>query len=334
VLDVIHALRQLLSGRAEILDPEIFPAGTLTRWSTTGVQVFEMDVDLCGDVVTYRLEIEHIEEIRGARICLERLSAEAKPLFESRGDEVTLYRDDHTAGPTFPADYFAASALARTPARKENQRVTRFLEHMRKTVICGLYPRGFAAESSSEDALLARDGSNFAGWYRHIFQEHQELMPDYLEALRDVIDGFQGIRLEKVGSDTRAFQTIFAQHGKRFELRLSELSDGQRALIALYALVHLTAGQGYSLFLDEPDNYLALPEIQPWLIALSDACGDTLSQAVLCSHHPELIDYLGGDRGLLMARETSGVVVTKRPSTDGLEGGLKLSELIARGWER
>jgi hypothetical protein len=55
---------------------------------------------------------------------------------------------------------------------------------------------------------------------------------------------------------------------------------------------------------------------------------------VLCSHHPELIDYLGGDRGWVLRRETSGVTVVRPAGELAVEGGLKLSEVIARGWER
>ena len=126
---------------------------------------------------------------------------------------------------------------------------------------------------------------------------------------------------------------MFEQFGERYELRFDEISDGQRALIALYALVRLGGGQGYTLLLDEPDNYVALAEIQPWLMQLADACGEAVPQAVLCSHHPELIDYLGSDHGILLERESSGVTVAKRLSAMSADGGLKLSEVIARGWQ-
>ncbi|MGH7490726.1 MAG: AAA family ATPase, partial [bacterium] len=117
-----------------------------------------------------------------------------------------------------------------------------------------------------------------------------------VEALRKVVDDFQSIRMEKVGSEARAFLVVFQGRGGRYELRLDELSDGQRALIAIYTLVHL-AGEQDVLFLDEPDNFLALSEIQPWLMVLSDVCGVRPRQAVICSHHPELIDYLGREAG-------------------------------------
>lgn len=333
VLDVVYALRQLLSGVAKLTDAEILPSRTLTRWQTRPIQVFELDVELEGETLTYRLELEHDRGRRLARVQKERLSATGGPLFDFAGGEVQLYRDDHTPGPTFRSDW-TESALARVQPTSSNPRLTHFLEFMRKILVCGLYPRRFAAEAASEDPLLERDGGNFAAWYRHVFQERQDLVPGYVEALREVLDGFQGIRLEKVGEDTRAFRAVFEQDGERFELRLDELSDGERALVALYALVHVTAGQGYTLFLDEPDNYVALAELQPWLRALDDACGEALPQTVIASHHPELIDYLGGERGLLFARESSGVVRARPLKPDAAESGLKLSELVARGWER
>lgn len=333
VLDVMLAIRQLLGGAAKITDTDVFPTRTLTRWQNRPLQTVEIDVDLDGDAVRYRLEVEHDIRQRRARIRLERLEADGRPLFEFVDGDVHLYRDDHSPGPHFPADW-SLSDLARVPPRDDNQRLTRFLEFVRKILVCALCPASFETESTNDDPLLARDARNFTAWYWHLLLERQDLVPGFTETLREVIDGFTGIRLQSVGQDTRALLVMFEQDGDRYELRLDEISDGQRALIALYALVHLAPGQGYTLFLDEPDNYLDLPEIQPWLIQLADSCGETVPQAVLCSHHPELIDYLGSDRGLLLQRGASGVVTVQRPGGKAIEGGLKLSEVVARGWER
>lgn len=332
VLDVVFALRQLLGGVAKVSDAEAFPARTLTRWQHRNLQVFEIEATIEGDSLVYRLEVEHERATKRSRITLERLTAHGKPLFECRRGEVQLYRDDHSPGPPYTVDW-SESALARVAPRADNKRLTRFLDFMRKVMVCGLYPASFQTESTSEDPLLDRDARNFAAWYRHILQERPDLVPDYTKALQEVIVGLDGIRLERVGQDTRALMVKFQEHGEPYELRFDEISDGQRALIALYALIRLVAGQGYTLFLDEPDNYVALSEIQPWLIELADSCGDAVPQAVLCSHHPELIDYLGSDRGLLLQRESSGVVVARRLDAKRLEGVLRTSELVARGWE-
>ncbi len=332
VLDVMFALRRLLSGEAKVTDPDAFPTKTLARWQSRNRQVFEVDVALKGDELRYRLEVEHERATRRARIALERLDSRGQPLFVFDQGNVHLYRDDYSPGPSFAADW-SESNLARVPPRNDNTRLTRFLDFVRKVIVCGLYPASFQTESTTEDPMLNRGARNFSAWYRHVLLERQELVPEFTKAIQEVIDGFRGIRMERVGLDTRALMVMFDQFGERYELRFDEVSDGQRALIALYSLVRLAAGQGYSLFLDEPDNYLALTEIQPWLIGLADACGVDVPQAVLCSHHPELIDYLGGDRGLVLKRESSGATSVRPSSELAVEGGLKLSEVIARGWE-
>jgi len=333
VLDAMYALRQLLAGVAKVTDVGVFPTPTLTRWQSRDLQVYELDAELEDDTLRYRLEIEHERATRRCRIKLEQLVANGQPLFRCKEGEVQLYRDNHSKGPTFGVDW-SESALARVAPRGDNIRLTRFLDFMRKVIVCGLYPAGFETESSTEDSILQRDARNFAAWYRHLLFERQELVPEFTKALREVIAGFRGIRMEKVGLDTRAVMVMFEEYGERYELRLDEISDGQRALIALYSLVRLAAGQGYTLFLDEPDNYIALEEIQPWLIGLADACGAEVPQAVLCSHHPELIDYLGADRGLLLQRESSGVTKAKSLAEATVDDGLKLSERITRGWQQ
>ncbi|HSF38980.1 MAG TPA: ATP-binding protein [Thermoanaerobaculia bacterium] len=332
VLDVLFALRQLLSGTGKVTDPDVFPARSLTRWQNRNLQVFEVVVSLEGEPdAIYRLEVEHKKESRLERIILESLTIDSKPLFEFRHGEVQLYRDDYSLGSQYSADW-SESAMARVASRPINRRLTRFLDFMRGVSVCALNPKDFQGESVNEEPRLQPDGHNFASWYRHQIQERQDLILGVVSALREVLGDFQSIRMEKVGSEARAFLVVFDGSNGRYELRLDELSDGQRSLIALYALLHLSGEQDI-LFLDEPDNFVALAEIQPWLIALSDASGIRPRQAVLCSHHPELIDYLGSEAGVLLKRESSGSITTRRLSEIPLEGGLKLSEVIARGWE-
>lgn len=337
VLDVLFSLRHLLDGSSKVVDRGVFPSSTCTRWQKVATQVVEVEVLLGSDSFVYRLEVEHDADRRRGHIQHETLNANGKPLFAFDNGEVQLYRDDHGAGPSFPADW-SESALARVAHRGDNKRLTAFLEFMRRMVVCGLYPRTFTAESSIEDPVLSRDGANFTSWYRHMMLEHQDLVPEFLGAISEVLPDFASIRLERVGTDARALRLQFRRgagsDADKYELSLDELSDGQRALLAIYALIHLSAGQGNALFLDEPDNYVALAELQPWLMTLADACGDTLPQVVICSHHPELIDYLGPDHGLILSKEITGVTKVSKASDIELGDALTVSEVIARGWGR
>lgn len=338
ILEVIFALRQLLVGGARITDPHVFPQRTLTRWQRRDIQTIEVSLDLDGDSFSYRIEIEHYRKEKKSRIRLERLLTDRGPLFSYDKGEVQLYNDDHSKGPCFSFNNgkWPESVLASIGPTTNNNRLTNFLRFIEQVVVCGIDPTSFKTESSTEDIFLEKNASNFAAWYRHLLQEQQDLVPEFVESIRDIIPGLKGIRLERIGLDTRALIAKFEKNGTPYELRLDEISDGDRALTVLYSLIHLTKGQRYTLFLDEPDNFVALPEIQPWLIELSNCCGEDFPQAILCSHHPELIDYFGGDRGLLLDCENSGVTRARKLEEIGElaidHTSLRLSEIVARGW--
>lgn len=337
VLDAVFALRRLLEGTSRVTNRDIFPPSSLTRWQERPVQVMEADLELDGMQYSYRLEVEHDRVQRKARIGREDLSADGGPLFAFEGGEVQLYRDDHSRGATFKGDW-TESALARVQPVKNNIRLTRFLDFMRSVLVCGLNPPTFATEAASEDPTLARDGRNFVEWYRHFLQERQDLSLAYTQAMQDVLHGLRGFRLERVGIDTRALVGVFGDADEPHAYKLHELSDGQRALTVLYALTHLAADQGRAIFIDEPANLVGLFEVQPWLIALTEACSANRSQAVLSSHHPEVIDYLGADQAILLSRDDTGPTraepLSRRLDHLARNGPLKFSEVMARGWEQ
>lgn len=348
VLDVVYALRRLLSGEAKVTDRDVFPTRTLTRWQSRNLQVFELKVVLQSETYTYRLEVDHEPEIRKARIQSECLRVDGNSLFEFVMSEVQLFRDDSTSGiskgPSYTADW-SESALARVFPGPANRRLTRFLDHVRRILVCSMQPPMLLTDSTEESSMLSRDGRNFADWFRHFHQERPDLTQAHKNHLVEVVaGGFRLIQLEQVGHDARSLTLRFNDQKDGdsrggYTLRFDEVSDGQRALIVLYGLITLVGDQGYTLFIDEPENYVALREIQPWLICLNDAIGDAFPQAVVTSHHPELIDYLGYEYGTMLQRETSGVITVGRPQAaagvrEGQAVGLKLPELVARGWER
>jgi len=113
---------------------------------------------------------------------------------------------------------------------------------------------------------------------------------------------------------------------------LSDLSEGQRALIALYVLLFCALPEGATLLIDEPDNFLALAEIQPWLLQLLDRVDEVHAQVIVTSHHPEILNQMAAQGGVLFDRPGGGATRVRAfdPADDS---GLTPAELIARGWE-
>ncbi len=178
--------------------------------------------------------------------------------------------------------------------------------------------------------------TNFVGWYRHAAQENMGRIAELFAVLEKALPGFDSINLTESGENARALKVAFRgmdEDDKLHRYGLGQLSDGQKALVALYSLILLSANGRVSLFLDEPDNYLALREVQPWLAEVVERCGDTLEQAVLVSHHPVTIDYMAGAKGRWFFRDNDGPVrVSDKP--ESTVDGLSLAETVARGWER
>lgn len=330
VFEVIRKLRGFISDGQRVV--ETFPASSLTRWQKSPLQSFRLElVGPDAAIFQYELVVGHDIAGKRARVENEILLRNGRPLFEFTKGNIQLYREDHSQGPIFPGDW-SQSGLGAMVSR-ENQHLDWFKTFVHSIVVAGLQPYVMTGESASEADALAGDGSNFASWFRYLSQEYQDRVFELTQRLRSVLPGFHAFRLSQAGSEYRILQVGFVlpSGGEPVYYRFDELSDGQRALIVLNAVLFGAAGQDQAIFLDEPENYLALQELQPWLMDLQSACGNGNRQAVLISHHPEFIDMVGERNGIWLARNAQGMAQVRYelPKSDE---GLRLSERIERGW--
>jgi len=330
LFDLLYKIRHLIVDNAKV--GEVFPPEDLTAWVNKSEQSFELDVQGEDGLFSYKLVISHNSNIKKQRVEFEHLLLDGKPLFEFKQGEVKLYHDDHKPGPEYSFDW-SVSALATIVSRPDNKKLTWFKEWVQMMFIVSLQPKSMTSETAEESSWLNRDGTNFASWYRYISQEHQDKIFKLTKQLRDTIPGFHAFKLEQAGKH-RILKVGFSSGNENTEqiyFDFEQLSDGQRVIIVLYSLLLGLQDMGHTVFIDEPENYVSLPEIQPWLMELNDACGDGFPQAVLISHHPELIDYLGPESGKWLERDPLGPTRIKK-LPEKIEKGLKLSEQIARGW--
>ena len=227
----------------------------------------------------------------------------------------------------------------RFPARKDNTLLIWFRRRMSRVFV--FYPDPLQILSISEDEAPRPDRSlhHLASWIRHLQLESPEISRLLSESLQGVLDGFIGYRFPDQGGKTCVLKfqfnsptSDFGRNSKSFSLGLGHLSTGQRTLVALYTLLHAAVGEDLTLCIDEPDNYVALREIQPWLVELTDKVKDTGGQCLLISHHPELINYLAADCGVRFFREGGGPA-RAQPFEWSEDETLRPAEVVARGWE-
>lgn len=336
LFEVLRKIQSFLDGTKVT---SIFDPGDLTRWQTSPLQRFELEIEGNGGIYKYELAVEHRDGKQAGQpihIYYERLWFNDQPLFQldepPRGthphilDAAQLYNDDYSKSQVLPINR-SHSAIALMPSHDLNTRLIWFRQRIERFIIVQVNPLTMDVTSIREEIQLNVVAKNFVSWYRHVSQNQGKAI-EITKALGEALDGFEYFRF-KEGALTVLFS---GENDKRkdIEYRFDELSDGQRALIVLYTLIHFARSQDYTLCIDEPENFLALPEIQPWLTLLYDLCSDGELQALLISHHPELIDYLASSASYWFDYQSNTPVRVKRITDEG--NGLPIFELVARGW--
>ncbi|MDX2283654.1 MAG: ATP-binding protein [Bacteroidia bacterium] len=330
VFEVLKKLQQLLDG-AEA--PAVFHAADCTRWSGLTVQRFELVLQQGEEQFQYTLVLEHDDSRTRLRIQEEQLLAGGTLLASFRSGNAQLYRDDGSQGPAYTYDW-KRSLIAGIPPHPSNKRLTHFRELVSKILIVKAIPSEIGSHSMSESPYLEDSLRNFASWYRYVSLQDQGTVLEATRTLQGLMEGFSHIDLRQNG-ESRVLTVNFRTESSRQPVayRFDELSDGQRQLICLYLLLAFARTQEYVLCLDEPDNYLALPEIQPWLMQLFDDASDGLYQALLITHHPVPINYLTGARAAVwLYRQQHGPVRVSRIAEDAGADGVSVATLVERGW--
>lgn len=340
LMDVLERLRQLVCESARIQDCFPLSERSLGLANAEGAMQFELDLrDAQGGLYTYGLQIE-IDAERGLqRIGREWLHYNGKPLFSAERGEAQLYRDDHSTGPSFPMDW-TLSGVGFLMSGNDNRLLSAFKERLARVYVIRLLPSAMSDESRAEASRPDTRLANFADWYRHLSLAMPERIHPLLDDLRARLPGLLGLHFRTAGDGKILYVDFKGETQAKVSLRFGALSDGQKALIGLYtALRVLPQTGGATLCIDEPENYLALPEIQPWMDALADLAEpeaeEDTCQVLLISHHPWLLNFLAVEQGVWLERmHGSGPTREHAIGAQVAEGQLAISELIDRGWIR
>lgn len=333
IFDLIERIRALVVDGCRI--DEAFGREHLTTWQDQPQQQFEIEIAGESESYTYRLEIEHRPAGRQVRIGEESLRYGTRTLYEFRAEtrKARLYRDDGSSGGEYLFDW-SRSGVTALYERPGNKLLTRFKQQLGAVLVVRPNPMSISAESREEAERPDIALTDFASWYRFLSQERPDQLMRLHSALRRVIPDFDMLRLRQAG-EGKLLEVVFTTQISelRRAYKLNELSDGQRALIALYTLIHSLPEEGATLCIDEPENFVALPEIQPWLDELDALCSEGPHQGLLISHHPRPINLLAREAGFWIDRSSAASPTRARPvGIAGKGTELAMDQLVERGW--
>jgi predicted ATPase len=307
-----------------------FVGKTSTRWQAVQTQRFELDVSGIPGTFRYELVVQEAGATGYLKVHRESVTLDGKQLFLFEKGQVHLYNDASTEKVKFPLDT-RRSGLAIVESRPENKKLSWFKNWLDQLIYVQIDPKLMGARAEKEAPHPTYNLDNYAEWYRHLRLESGYATDVLRRSLTDIIGGFESLDLRDAGLNSRILHVSAKVGGAAVEYAFDELSDGQRALIGLYTLLHCLKNPHSLLCIDEPDNFVALAEIQPWLSMLRDATESGL-QVMLASHHPEVLNQLAPDHGVVLDRKDGRHTVTT-PFLRESGSTLTPAEMVARGWE-
>jgi energy-coupling factor transporter ATP-binding protein EcfA2 len=237
LLDAIRLVKALLKGYENpFLDT------TRTRWLNLPRQTIEIESLLDGKVYAYRLENMFSKDSPVSRVYAESLSVEGETVFDQVDGKIRVLAGQD-ASSMLPLKTANSSLQL---ASLSSAYVARFLEWIKRVhcLYIDAYPDAMSDTSDGEDALPDDELENLADWYRHLAQADLSAVVSTMRSLDETLDGFNSLQLEQLGVSSRVLRASFELVGKRVTYLLSELSPGQRQLIALYLILHALIARG------------------------------------------------------------------------------------------
>lgn len=279
---------------------QVFSTDDRTRWASLMSQRFEFELASPIGDFEYSLFIGFNSQTQAPWVAEESLKLGGRSLYEFDGANGRLFS---TPVVSFP---FSANRSYLSNVEPQTARTTLmgFGEEFGRVLAVKIDPSRVSALSTRQEPRLNYDGSSFAAWYRWFAANKTELQQKYFDSLVGPLPGFRVLKTREAGKQFETRATIETMRGGH-TFSLDELSDGQRQLLVLYLLLQIIE-PGTVLFLDEPDNFLSLREIQPWLAELDRVVDEQGAQAFLVSHQAEAMNYLASRNVFVFSRPSKG----------------------------
>ncbi len=289
------------------------PASTLPWGDKAVIQTFEIDVrdPDGGDDIRYQLRVSHAGPSSSAQFVDERLTKGKTSVLSVTAAGVKVLGENGQVleaafqGPTTAL----SSGLGGHPILGRFRAVISGISFFR------INPYNILETSSAEDHQLKADASNFAAWLRYVATDRASYV-GFLARIAEALPQLKNLRQLDLGGDKQTLVAAVTRGSLNESLiPFSDFSEGEKCLCVLHAIAAFRPSAS-SLFLDEPDNFLSLREVQPLLSGLVEGG----SQLFVVTHHPEAIDYLAADSSWLFERPSGEQVQVSRMVFDRSRG--------------
>lgn len=302
VLEVFQSVSRGVNGVKDLIQSKDF-----TRGRSSVPMRFEIEIVLDQKVYAYVLAFDLPDKFKKLRVIEERLSVADAVVYSRKEAQVTLAREGKKSqqnhDPQFSVDWHLV-ALPVIQEKSAKDPIHIFRSWLSRMVILAPLPSRIDGTSSGETFEIVRDGSNFGDWFSGLLSVYPAAYTTIDRYLRDVIPDIEDIQNKVTGENAKSLVIQFEANKASFRLDFDELSDGEKCIF-LSALV-IAANKYYGpifCFWDEPDNYLSLPEVGHFVMALRRTFKEN-GQILMTSHNEETIRKFPNEHIILLSRKS------------------------------
>ena len=325
VFDALRFVRDLATGNCFLGSAGDESKRTISKlefckWLDSTTQEFELEIEENECKFIYQLHIEQVAEYEQPRIIKEVARCDGVDLF-TRDLNHIRYGDNKG----FSLDWRQSALFVFQPSNSQ-RKIKELQQSLSSLIILRPNVGMFENESKFELKYPSIDLSNVISWYRHFAQDQD--WTDVLRASLQMIwpDDFKSLKLSELGASIKQLELNFSGE----LLRFGQLSDGEKMLVALY-IVHAvlsTTKNSLTVLIDEPDNFISIQELQPWMLEICEIA-DEMRQVILISHNSDILEN-SPSQIQYFYRDNHSSPTRIKPLE--IQKGLTIREALARGW--
>lgn len=288
---------------------------------------FEIEVKLSGLIYQYLIAFDFPPGFKELRVLEENLIAGGKPIFTRKEAQVRLAKVGLEKEAEFLIDWHRA-ALPIVQERTPKDPLFIFKQWLARIVILRPMPSLILGNSEQETLQPNTQATDFGAWFAGLLAYAPAAYGKIDHYIKQVMPDLKDIKNPLIGKESRSLEVQFSNDLGSLTVPFADLSDGEKCFM-ICAIV-LAANDAYGplvCFWDEPDNYLALPEVGHFIMALRKAFQQG-GQFITTSHNPEAIRSFSEDNTLFIYRKNHLEPTKVRPVSEIKVNGDLVSALI------
>jgi predicted ATPase len=266
---------------------------------------FEIEVELEAKIYEYVIAFEFPEGFKELRVLEEKLAVDRKPVYTRNGAQVHLAKAgrEQEKEAKFRIDWHMV-ALPIVQEQSPMDPLFIFKHWLSRMLILRPIPSLIVGDSKQETLEPNLQVTDFGAWFSGLLAYAPAAYAKIDEYLKQVMPDLRDIRNPVIGKDSRSLVVQFSNDHGSLNVPFEDLSDGEKCFMICALVLASNVHYGPLLcFWDEPDNYLALPEVGHFVVALRKAF-QSGGQFIATSHNPEAIRRFSDENTLVLHRKS------------------------------